>query len=356
MKELNKYLPFNYHSNYELKTAEAWRWNRLDAFYLARQVERAELKVNAPVKFIEDFPMPDSSCFNEQDSPLAKLNLDLGGNFFYSYIGESEVLKEPAVMHIQAVGAKLQLSKIFAVVKTNGKGQVWIDLSAEQNAWQNLVLQLELWENANLDLVLYLGEGDQSSQNAQSIMLSIHQAKNSFLNVNCLEKSSSFARVDVISELKGEGAVFNFGGIQQGGGKGNVDYHIQALHLAPNCQSKQVIRGILEDEALGIFSGLIKVAQGCPQTVANQDSRYLLLTDNALALSMPQLEIYSDDVKCNHGATVGKLDSDSLFYLQSRGISKYDAEKILISSFLNEAIVVKGMIKEKLVEQLVVSS
>ena len=351
MKELKKYLPFDFDEAYSLKNSESWRWNRLEALYVPRsKLEIASLQSSAPDDFIEDFPYPDFPAFNEiNNAPMAQLNLGLAPNFFYSFINENKVREEPVVIHLDGLGSNLQLCKILAGLKQNAKAQVWLDLSAQKNVWQNLLLQVELWENSHLDLVIWLGEAD-NSQTAQTVFVRCLQSKHSSLNVNAVLKNSSFARLDLLSELNGENCSFNFGGIQKATNKANVDFHIEARHKAENCQSRQVIRGILEDEALGIYNGLIFVKETAPNTVSNQDARFLLLSENSQAQAMPQLEIYNDEVKCNHGATVGKLDPESLFYLQSRGIDKKEAEEILINAFNCEAVVVEGEIEKMLKE------
>ena len=124
-------------------------------------------------------------------------------------------------------------------------------------------------------------------------------------------------------------------------------------HLTENSESHQRVRGALDGSAQGIFDGMIYVAHGAQKTDARQDSRYILLSDSARSHSVPRLEIYADDVQCAHGSTTGKVDEEALFYLRSRGIGYEAARKMLILSFLHEAVVVEHEALSEAVHQTI---
>jgi Fe-S cluster assembly protein SufD len=109
-------------------------------------------------------------------------------------------------------------------------------------------------------------------------------------------------------------------------------------HAAPDCSSRQFYRGILDGEARGVFSGRIIVHEGAQGTDAKQTNRNLLLSERARVDTKPQLEIYADDVKCTHGATVGQLDPEALHYMRCRGIPERTARELLVFAFANEAL------------------
>ena len=109
-------------------------------------------------------------------------------------------------------------------------------------------------------------------------------------------------------------------------------------HFAPNTKSREVFKGVLDDEASGVFQGRIIVHNEAQGTDGYQLSKSLLLSDNAVMNAKPELEIYADDVKCSHGATTGQLDETSLFYLRSRGVPEALARNLLVQSFLGEAL------------------
>ena len=122
---------------------------------------------------------------------------------------------------------------------------------------------------------------------------------------------------------------------KENGKRGRVT---QIVHVGRGAQSSQVAKNILQDKARGIFDALIKIEQSAPGTKAHQNSKAILLNDGAYMASKPQLEIYIDDVEASHGSTTGELDEDQLFYIQSRGIAKDEARKMLILAFANEII------------------
>ena len=116
------------------------------------------------------------------------------------------------------------------------------------------------------------------------------------------------------------------------------DMTTRMLHHVPHCTSSQLIRGVLDDTARGVFQGKVLVAEGAQKTDGQQMSRALLLSRKAEADAKPELEIYADDVVCSHGATVGELDENHLFYLKSRGIEAEEARMMLIEAFLLDTL------------------
>ncbi len=117
-----------------------------------------------------------------------------------------------------------------------------------------------------------------------------------------------------------------------------VDTHMRVDHRAPHCDSHELYKGVLDGRARSVFSGRIHVHPGAQKTDAKQTNRNLLLSDEAVANSQPQLEIYADDVKCTHGSTVGQLDDEAVFYLRSRGIGLEAARSLLTYAFAADLV------------------
>ncbi|MDC1194798.1 SufD family Fe-S cluster assembly protein, partial [Pseudomonadota bacterium] len=140
------------------------------------------------------------------------------------------------------------------------------------------------------------------------------------------------------ASLKGENADLNLNGVYISGIKQHHDLTTAIYHDVPNCTSKQIVRGVLGGESTGVFQGKVRVAPNAQKTDGQQMSKAILLSDKATANAKPELEIYADDVICAHGATVGELDDEQLFYLTSRGISKDKAREMLIKAFLEDII------------------
>ena len=155
---------------------------------------------------------------------------------------------------------------------------------------------------------------------------------------------------DLAVRFEGEGGDCCLKGLYLAGGASSVNIKVNMVHNYPNCSSRQLFKGILSGEAHTGFFGLINVPQKCIGTEAYQENHNLLLSDGCRAQSLPQLEIYADDVKCSHGATFGRLNEDELFYLRSRGIDLAKAQRLQMLAFAGE--VLEGMPEEIVSEAL----
>ncbi|MGO9480390.1 MAG: Fe-S cluster assembly protein SufD, partial [Candidatus Kryptoniota bacterium] len=138
--------------------------------------------------------------------------------------------------------------------------------------------------------------------------------------------------------LKGEGGNAVLEGLYLTSGNQLSDTHSLIDHAAPHCTSQEHYKGILDDKSRGVFNGKIMVRKGAQQTNSYQENRNIILSNDAKVDTKPQLEIFADDVKCSHGATVGQLNKESIFYLRSRGIGEEEAKMILIYAFANDVL------------------
>jgi Fe-S cluster assembly protein SufD len=136
----------------------------------------------------------------------------------------------------------------------------------------------------------------------------------------------------------GENAECTLNGLYLASGKQHIDNHTVIDHAKPRCASHELYKGILDGQAHGVFNGKIYVRPDAQKTDAKQTNQTLLLSDDAIIDTKPQLEIFADDVKCTHGATVGQLDADSIFYLRSRGIDRETARALLTYAFANDIV------------------
>lgn len=146
------------------------------------------------------------------------------------------------------------------------------------------------------------------------------------------------SRNNLRTELAGEGLEAILNGLYLTKGEQLADHHMIVDHAQPHCASHEYFNGILDDKSKGVFHGRILVRQNAQKTDAKQTNKNLLLSDEATADTKPQLEIYADDVKCTHGATVGQLNKDSIFYLRARGLGEDTARRMLIHAFAGEII------------------
>lgn len=143
---------------------------------------------------------------------------------------------------------------------------------------------------------------------------------------------------DVQIDLVGPGAELDLAGLYLCNGNQEVQFNLNVRHLSGHCRSRQLFKGLADGQSRVNFNGLVYVAGDAQQTEALQENHSLLLSPDALVQSRPQLEIYADDVVCSHGATIGSLDEQALFYMCSRGIDRATAQQLLIQSFLSPVL------------------
>ena len=164
----------------------------------------------------------------------------------------------------------------------------------------------------------------------------------------------SVDRVDLNARLVGPGASSEMLGLYFGEDRQHFDFNTSQDHMAPHAHSDLLYKGALDGRARGIFRGIIRVHEGAQRTDAYQTNRNLLLSDHAVATSLPNLEIEADDVRCSHGATVGQLDSEALFYLMSRGLERGQAERLVVRGFLGEVLsrLGRGVVADKVMRTI----
>ncbi len=146
------------------------------------------------------------------------------------------------------------------------------------------------------------------------------------------------SRLDIAATLEQDGAEVALQGVYVARGRRQMDHHTVVTHVGRHTSSRQVYRGVLDDRATAVFDGMIHVAPGAQKTDARQSVRNLLLSGDAVVHAQPRLEINADDVQCAHGATIGQLDPEALFYLQSRGVGQEEARRLLVQGFAGESI------------------
>ena len=206
------------------------------------------------------------------------------------------------------------------------------------NHLSSLIMPLQLVElkkNASMNSLKIFNDNQQSyNLSANCTFLSKKSNYNSF----SLIKGGLFTRSETHAYLKGENCNLNLNGVYLSSKNQHHDLTTAIYHDVPNCTSKQIVRGVLGGKATGVFQGKVRVAPDAQKTDGQQMSRAILLSENAIANAKPELEIYADDVICAHGATVGEIDDEQLFYLKSRGISEKNAKQILITAFLRDII------------------
>jgi Fe-S cluster assembly protein SufD len=215
----------------------------------------------------------------------------------------------------------------------------------------NAALELFAGDGAHVDHVKVIGEGTEALHvSTLAAAIGAHARFNtfSFINGGAVVRNQLFLRLD------GEGTVAGIRGASLLKDRQHADTTLFADHVARDCQSREMFKSVLDNEAHGVFQGRIIVRRHAQKTDAKMMTQALLLSDRAEADNKPELEIFADDVQCGHGATAGALDKELKFYLMARGIPPVDAEAMLIQAFLGEAIegIEHAGLREALIESV----
>ncbi|HEX9983620.1 MAG TPA: Fe-S cluster assembly protein SufD [Thermoanaerobaculia bacterium] len=199
----------------------------------------------------------------------------------------------------------------------------------------NAVTEIFAGEGSVVDHTKVTCEGEAATHVGS---VHVRQERASSVTLRSISVGGALIRSDVYAALTGEGASVVLDGLFAGAGRQHIDNHTVIDHVSPHCDSLELYKGILDDEARGVFDGRIIVRPHASKTASKQSNHNLLLSGTAIVDSKPTLEIHNDDVKCNHGSTIGQLDEEALFYLRSRGIGEAEARNLLVYAFAGEIV------------------
>ncbi len=199
----------------------------------------------------------------------------------------------------------------------------------------NGVTEMALEENAVVDHYKLLRESPEAFHVAS---LHLRLGRNVNFSSHSITLGGLLVRNEIDAVLNGEGIDCTLNGLYLANGQRLVDNHTTIDHAKPHCASHELYKGILDDRARAVFNGKIIVRIDAQKTDAKQTNKALLLSEDAQINTKPQLEIFADDVRCTHGATVGQLDEDALFYLRSRGLPLERARSVLIHGFASDLL------------------
>tara|TARA_Y100000589_G_scaffold50255_1_gene41873 strand:+ start:32284 stop:33576 length:1293 start_codon:yes stop_codon:yes gene_type:complete len=205
----------------------------------------------------------------------------------------------------------------------------------KENSAFNMVSEIICLENSSLEY--FSTQKDSSKSNLINTVFCTQQ-KNSTSNFNIFSIDGKLIRNNIQVDLLGENSSSSVSGTSLSKSSQHLDNFITISHMVENCKSSQLFKSVYDDNSSGAFCGKIFVEKGAQQTEAFQQNNNLMVSKNSSVNAKPQLEIFADDVVCSHGCTIGAIDDDILFYLQSRGIKKEEAIKVLIAAFLNDQI------------------
>lgn len=201
--------------------------------------------------------------------------------------------------------------------------------------FSNIANRVEVLANANVSHYKIQNEGKAALQISNTIA---RQGRDSVFTSYVIDLGGAMVRNNLSTDLLDSGTVTNYYGVYIGNDAQHIDNQTYIDHAVPHCDSNELYKGILTDKARGVFNGKVMVRQDAQKTNAFQQNSSLVLSPTAVMDAKPQLEIYADDVKCSHGATIGQLDEGSVFYLKSRGLSDQGAKGLLQKAFVGEVV------------------
>ena len=274
------------------------------------------------------------------DRAFAALNTAHVDDGAYVYIPDGVVFRDPIQLLFVSsnAGAAATVSYPRCLIVVGDRSEVRIVetyVGTESVYFTNAVTEVSVGEDAILDHYKVQQESVLASHVAS---MHVHAARNANFSSHSFSLGGKFVRNDALARLDGEGAEVTLNGLYLADGDRLVDNHTLIDHASAHCPSHEIYKGILGGRARAIFNGKIIVQPDAQKTNAKQTNRALLLSNDALINTKPQLEIFADDVKCTHGAAIGQLDDEAIFYLRTRGLTFAEARDMLIHAFAGEVL------------------
>jgi Fe-S cluster assembly protein SufD len=280
---------------------------------------------------------------NHRRDAFAALNTAFIEDGVYVYVPRGTVIEQPIyTLYISVPGEKpvVEHPRNLIVVEENSQATIVEDYVSLENggsapSFSNTVTELVAGENAVVSHYMIV----RPAADAFNVStLRIEQGRSSNVATHSVLLSGALVRNNVHPVLAGEGAECLINGLFMANRRQHMDNYMLVEHASPHCNSRQFYNGVLNGQSHGVFHGRIIVHKDAQKTDAKQTNRNLLLSDDAQIDTKPQLEIYADDVKCTHGATIGQVEENALFYLRSRGLDEAAARHLLLLAFANECL------------------
>ena len=257
------------------------------------------------------------------------------------HVSRNQKLKQPVyVLQISTAGEQtLSVNqRLLVVLEDSAQAEIiehFVSTSEQQNSFVNALTEIVVGDNAQLQHYR-LNMEEENIQHLGAVHVNL--LRNARMRGFTLALGSKLKRIDYQINHRGQGAELNLQGLYLPRNNQMVDYHSNVQHWVPHCTTSEVFRGIIADSAQAIFNGRIYIHKDAQKTLAELSNKNLLTSNKAEVNTKPELEIYADDVKCAHGATVSQLNATALYYLQSRGVSRTEAEVMMSFGFINELL------------------
>lgn len=290
------------------------------------------------VSSLSDVDEREFSVVPPDHNKLAAAHAAFATDGVFVEIGPNQVVDHPLVVEIQATQAgSVSFPHVSVSVGEHAEAKVLVVYRSVEDERLLMVPEVDLRvaDGGNLRFMSVQGV-DHAASNVvhQRVVL----GRDSTARVGEVGLGGKLGRLDLGVRLEGDGASSEVVGLYFGEGSQTLDYRMLITHVGRSTSSDVFLKGAVEDEAQSVFTGLLRIEKDAQKTSTFETNRNLVLSDNAKAHSVPNLEILCDDVVCGHGSSVGPLEEEHLYYLQSRGLGKERAERLLIKGFFREVI------------------
>ncbi|MDA1028347.1 MAG: Fe-S cluster assembly protein SufD [Bacteroidetes bacterium] len=270
--------------------------------------------------------------------PFAALATAFAEDGLFIHASESVVTDEVISIHHDGLRSESFVQPRVLIVAEKGASIQVVEHFPHLNAgrtFENRVAEIFVAAEARIDHVLMVERAEEA---LFVNSLFVYQGEKSYFRTNTITLGGGLVRHNLNFLPNAEECETHLHGLYVAKGYAHVDNHTLVDHAKPNCFSNEMFKGIVTDQATGVFNGKVLVRQDAQKTNAYQSSKCIVLDRGARTYAKPELEIYADDVKCSHGATTGELDEDAIFYLRARGISKDAAKMLLLEAFARDVV------------------
>ena len=255
------------------------------------------------------------------------------------HVPRNQSLEKPVyIVNVVTAVAAANNQRLLVVLDENSQAEIvehYFSGAEVQNGFVNALTEIHLGDNASLHHYR-LNMEEEHAQHIGAVHVDLQRSAR--LRGFALAFGTSLMRIDYQLNHRGQGAELDLQGVYLPRNQQVVDYHTNVCHWVPHCTSNEVFRGIVGDSAQAIFNGRIYIHPDAQKTLAELSNKNLLTSNKAEVNTKPELEIYADDVKCAHGATISQLNTNARYYLQSRGLSRAEADAMLSFGFINELL------------------
>ena len=320
----------------------------VNGHYYKKFSDTGSVGVGAELNSIEDALLANSEVLNDHFGKYANYNEQIftalstaftkDGAFIY--IRDNAVIEDPIhILFICDAGGEEILTQPRNLIVAGKNSQAKIIehyvTTGENTYFTNAVTEVFAGENSIID---HIKIQEESGKAFHISRMEVRQERNSSFTSHSVSTGGEISRNDIYTRFNAEGSECILNGLYLLTDRQLYDTHTMIDHAKPYCNSHEHYKGILDDKSRGVFNGKVMVRPDAQKTNAFQENNNIILSNEALVNTKPQLEIFADDVKCSHGATVGQIDRDAMFYLKSRGIGEEKSKIILLHAFASDIV------------------